>query len=98
MACERPVASVPHGHILKLIDDRVTGFLVDNQADAWLAFLRAMPSRARLAEMGRSAAGRVASLSWRATAARYLELSLELRTRSAAENPEYERVARLPDP
>ena len=98
MACERPVASVPHGHILKLIDDRVTGFLVDNQADAWLAFLRTMPSRARLAEMGRSAAGRVASLSWRATAARYLELSLELRTRSAAERPKYERVARLPDP
>jgi glycosyltransferase involved in cell wall biosynthesis len=95
MACERPVASVPHGHILKLINDGVTGFLVDNNAEAWLAFLQRLPSRARLAEMGRSAAARVAPLSWRATAARYLELSLELRAQAA---PEYSPIARLPDP
>jgi glycosyltransferase involved in cell wall biosynthesis len=98
MACERPVASVPHGHILRLIDDHVTGFLVDNQADAWLALLQGMPSRARLAEMGRSAARRVASLSWRATAARYLDLSLELRAQSASEKTAYDPVARFPDP
>ena len=74
MACERPVASVPHGHILQLIDHQVTGFLVNNNADAWTALFRSMPSRQRACRNGRTAAQRVASLSWNATAARYLEL------------------------
>jgi glycosyltransferase involved in cell wall biosynthesis len=78
MACERPVVSVPHGHILQLIENGVTGFLIDNQVDAWTAFLDSMPSRIRLAEMGRSAARRVASLSWSTTGARYLELGRRL--------------------
>jgi len=78
MACERPVASVPHGHILQLIDHQVTGFLVNNDANSWTAFFRSMPSRQRLAEMGSAAARRVASLSWSATSARYLELGRQL--------------------
>ena len=84
MACERPVASVPHGHILQLIDHQVTGFLVNNDADAWTALFRSMPSRPRLAEMGRRAAQRVASLSWNATAARYLELGYRLQARTTS--------------
>jgi len=78
MACERPVASVPHGHIAQLIEHEATGFLLANEVDAWTTFLLEMPARDRLAEMGRRAARRVASLSWDETAARYLELGSRL--------------------
>jgi glycosyltransferase involved in cell wall biosynthesis len=78
MACARPVASVPHGHILRLIEHEVTGFLLANEIDAWRALFQAMPPRVRLAEMGRRAATGVASLSWNETAARYLELGSHL--------------------
>jgi glycosyltransferase involved in cell wall biosynthesis len=81
MACARPVASVPHGHILRLIDDQVSGFLLANDVDAWVAFLRALPSRSRLQAMGWEAAKRAASLSWEKTAARYLELAQRLSMR-----------------
>jgi glycosyltransferase involved in cell wall biosynthesis len=73
MACARPVISVPSGHILRLIEDRRTGFLFANEASAWAAFLAALPSRERLAAMGLAAAEAVASLSWERTAAGYLE-------------------------
>lgn len=88
MACERPVASVPHGHILRLIEHDVTGFLLANEVGAWTALLRALPARDRLAEMGRRAARSVASLSWSETAARYLDLGSRLVAdhSSAAEN------------
>jgi glycosyltransferase involved in cell wall biosynthesis len=81
MACARPVASVPNGHILRLIDDQVSGFLLANEVDAWVAFLRALPSRSRLQAMGWEAAKRAASLSWEKTAARYLELAQRLSMR-----------------
>jgi glycosyltransferase involved in cell wall biosynthesis len=73
MACARPVISVPSGHILRLVEDRRTGFLFANEASAWAAFLAALPSRERLAAMGQSAAAAVASLSWERTAAGYFE-------------------------
>jgi glycosyltransferase involved in cell wall biosynthesis len=81
MACARPVASVPHGHILRLIDDQMNGFLLANEVDAWIGFLHALPSRSRLQAMGRDAARRVASLSWEETAGRYLELARQLLAR-----------------
>jgi glycosyltransferase involved in cell wall biosynthesis len=81
MACARPVASVPHGHILRLIDDQVNGFLLANEVDAWIAFLNALPSRTRLEAMGREAAKRVAALSWEKTAEQYLDLARRLLTR-----------------
>jgi glycosyltransferase involved in cell wall biosynthesis len=73
MACERPVISVPSGNILTLIEDGVSGFLFPNELAAWRSFLTALPDRARFAEMGRVAAPKVASLSWSATACRYLQ-------------------------
>ena len=79
MACERPVVSVPQGHIAKLIEHRISGFLLHNDVAAWSFFLRGIPSRARLSEMGRCAANRVADLSWDSTAKRYLELAGMLR-------------------
>jgi glycosyltransferase involved in cell wall biosynthesis len=78
MACGRPVASVPHGHILRLIEHEVSGFLLANEIDAWKALLQAMPPREHLAEMGRRAAVHVACLSWNDTAARYLDLGSRL--------------------
>ncbi len=78
MACARPVASVPSGHIEDLIADRVSGFLVPNELSAWLAFLQALPPRSRLAEMGGDAARAVADVSWENTAAQYLDVSRRL--------------------
>lgn len=74
LACERPVISVPSGNILTLIEDGVSGFLFPNELAAWRNFLTALPDRARFARMGRAAASSVASLSWSATAQRYLQL------------------------
>ena len=84
MACERPVASVPQGHIAKLIEHGSSGFLLANEIQAWEHFLMTFPAREHLAEMGRRAALRVVNLSWSATAARYLDLARRL---SAAAGP-----------
>lgn len=73
MACARPVISVPSGHILQLVEDQRNGFLIANETRAWTAFLTALPSRERLAEMGSAAAEAVAPLSWERTAAGYFE-------------------------
>ncbi|ETX08592.1 glycosyltransferase [Candidatus Entotheonella palauensis] len=84
MACARPVVSVPSGHIEDLIADRVSGFLVPNEASAWLAFLRELPVRSRLAEMGSEAARAVADVSWENTAAQYLDVSQRLVEKQSA--------------
>ena len=78
MACAQPVASVPSDYIEELITDQVSGFLLPNRVADWLAFLRALPTRSRLAEMGSAAARAVADLSWENTAAQYLEVSRRL--------------------
>jgi glycosyltransferase involved in cell wall biosynthesis len=78
MACARPVASVPHGSITRLIEHDVTGFLLENSPEPWSQLLRQLPPRSRLAAMGRAAAAHVAPLSWDATAARYVELAHQL--------------------
>ena len=75
MACARPVASVPQGHIAKLIDHRSSGFLLANDADSWAQFLPTLPSRESLAQMGLKAAQRAARLSWGETARRYVDLA-----------------------
>ena len=81
MACGRPVASVPSGHIEKLIKDQVSGFLFPNEAGSWVSFLETLPSRERLAEMGLAAARAVESMTWEKTAVRYLEACQKLTTR-----------------
>jgi D-inositol-3-phosphate glycosyltransferase len=72
MACARPVVSVPRGRIRRLVEPGISGILFPNEVTAWSRFLEALPPRARLAAMGRAAARAVASVSWAATAARYL--------------------------
>jgi glycosyltransferase involved in cell wall biosynthesis len=78
MACGRPVISVPSGHIQTLIEDQVCGLLFPNDVTAWLRFLRALPARAQLADMGRAAARAVVSISWEHTAAQYLDVCQKL--------------------
>lgn len=78
MACARPVASVPSGYIEKLITDQVSGFLLPNEPAAWQTFLRDLPTRSRLADMGEEAARAVADVSWENTAAQYLDVSRRL--------------------
>lgn len=75
MACGRTVISVPSGHILSLIEDRKTGFLMANEKHDWLDFLARIPSRQHLLNMGAVAAPSVAHLSWDATASAYLGLA-----------------------
>ena len=74
MACARPVISVPSGSILRLVDEGRTGFVRPNEVTSWASFLRELPPRDRLASMGEEAARAVTSISWTATAQRYLEI------------------------
>jgi glycosyltransferase involved in cell wall biosynthesis len=74
MACGRPVVSVPSGHIKKLIEDQVSGYLLPNDLASWVTFLKTPPSREKLNRMGRCAARSVESLTWDKTAKRYLEV------------------------
>jgi glycosyltransferase involved in cell wall biosynthesis len=81
MACGRPVVSVASGHIRKLIDHRVSGFLIANDMPSWVNFLKALPSPEKLKQMGRVASRTVESITWRRTAERYLEVCRELTVR-----------------
>jgi len=81
MSCGRPVVSVPSGHIKKLIEDQVSGFLLPNDMPSWVAFLKKLPSRERLDQMGRCASRAVESMSWGKTAERYLEVCQKLTAR-----------------
>jgi glycosyltransferase involved in cell wall biosynthesis len=80
MACGRPVVSVRSGHIKKLIEDQVSGFLFPNETSAWVTFLKTLPARERLVQMGYAAARAVETLSWEKTAERYLEVCQRLTT------------------
>jgi glycosyltransferase involved in cell wall biosynthesis len=72
MACGRPVISVPSGHIKRLVKNDVSGFLFPNEVPSWASFVSDLPSRERLAAMGRAATRAVESVSWQHTAAQYL--------------------------
>jgi glycosyltransferase involved in cell wall biosynthesis len=78
MACARPVASVPSGHILTLIQHGVSGFLIRCDTHSWIEFLHNCPSPEQLKRMGATAATMVASYSWDATASAYLALCEQL--------------------
>ena len=73
-ACARPVVSVPSGHILKLIEHGVSGFLFNNEVHNWLDFWRHFPSRERLKSMGEAALSTAGSHRWEKTARTYLSL------------------------
>lgn len=73
----RAVVSVPSGRVALLIKDDVTGFLFENVPANWVKFLRDMPARHRLQEMGQAAAA-TRLQSWDDTADAYLEHCLRL--------------------
>ena len=73
MSTGRAVVSVPSGRIRSLVTHGQTGFLFDNRLELWQRFLRELPSRERLGEMG-IAASKVRLPSWDDTATAYLEL------------------------
>lgn len=72
----RPVVSVPSGRIRSLITQGRNGFLFANEPTNWQEFLGALPSRAKLAEMGAAAAA-TQQPSWETTARAYHDLCLE---------------------
>jgi len=74
MACGRPAISVPSPGIRRLVEHGVDGFLFPNEEPAWLQFFRSLPSRRRLAIMGKAAAQAVAEITWDKTASRYFEM------------------------
>lgn len=74
MACARAVATVPCEQTRALIEDGVSGFLLDNTPQAWAELLASLPARERLDEMGLAAAERAAPITWERTARGYLEV------------------------
>ncbi|WGW12538.1 glycosyltransferase [Saxibacter everestensis] len=75
-ACGLPVIAAAVGGLSEVVDDGVSGVLVDShQPTAWAKALRRVLSDDDLrAEMGRSALEHVAQFSWQATADRTLEV------------------------
>jgi len=94
MACGRPVVSVPSGHIKRLIENEVSGYLFPNEAASWVSFLKTLPSREELKQMGRAAALAVGAMTWEKTASRYFEVcekltgqrSISMKTRMGLES------------
>lgn len=81
MACGRPVVGVESPAIRRLIEAGVSGFVFPNDVGSWAAFLRALPSRERLAAMGAAAAQAVGLIAWDNTARKYLDICEELARR-----------------
>ena len=77
LSAGRAVVSVPSGRVALLVQDGVTGFLFRNESSNWAKFLRELPARTRLQEMGQAAAA-TRLQSWDDTADAYLEHCLRL--------------------
>ena len=74
LACARPVVSVPSARIRALVVNGVSGFIVENDESSWQAFLTNPPSRDQLAAMRGHATRAVESVTWAATAGKYLNI------------------------
>jgi glycosyltransferase involved in cell wall biosynthesis len=74
MACGRAVVGNAGGQARARLEHGVSGFLLANTAAAWADLFGALPSRDRLAAMGRAAARAAADLTWQSTAGHYLAL------------------------
>ena len=77
LSAGRAVVSVPSGRVSLLVRDGVTGFLFRNESSNWAKFLRELPARTRLQEMGQAAAA-TRLQSWDDTADAYFEHCLRL--------------------
>jgi glycosyltransferase involved in cell wall biosynthesis len=74
MACGRAVVGNATGQARALLKHGISAFLFANDAESWARFFVDVPSRERLAEMGRAAGKASESLTWARTAARYFEV------------------------
>ena len=95
MACGRPVVSVPSGHIKKLIEDQISGFLFPNDVQSWLAFFEQLPGREKLKAMGCAAARAAEPITWQDTARRYLEVGEGLIRQTGKEQAAKSRGRRI---
>ncbi len=69
----RAVVSVPSGRIRSLVTPGRNGFLFPNEPGPWREFMRELPDRAKLADMG-AAAAQVPQPTWESTAQAYFEV------------------------
>lgn len=76
VAAGRPVVSVRSGAIPRLVEEGVTGFLIEHTPSAWRDLIARLPDRHRLREMGRAAESRPVR-SWADVARDYLSLCSE---------------------
>lgn len=83
VAAGRPLVSVRSGAIPRLVEDGVTGFLIDHTRAAWRDLFGRLPGQARLREMGRAAAARPVR-SWADVARDYIALCEEEVARARA--------------
>jgi glycosyltransferase involved in cell wall biosynthesis len=83
MASARPVVSVPSGHVHKLIQHGISGFLFPNNTAHWVDFLRHCPPRQQLKQMGIVAASVTPVQSWEEVAQTYLKLCEQVVTQTA---------------
>jgi glycosyltransferase involved in cell wall biosynthesis len=86
MACARAVATVPGTHTGSLVENGVSGFLVDNTVAAWTRLLEGLPARAELDRLGERGAARAAGITWERTAAGYLEVCRALAEKHPGRN------------
>jgi glycosyltransferase involved in cell wall biosynthesis len=87
MASARPVVSVPSGHVRKLIQHGISGFLFPNDAAHWVDFLRLCPPRQQLKQMGMVAASTTSVQSWEEVAQTYLTLCEQVVMHTANDCP-----------
>jgi glycosyltransferase involved in cell wall biosynthesis len=86
MACARAVATVPGLHTGSLVEDGVSGFLVDNTVEAWTRLFQGLPARAELDRLGAGGAERAAAITWERSAAGYLEVCRRLAEKHPGRN------------
>jgi glycosyltransferase involved in cell wall biosynthesis len=94
MASARPVVSVPSGHVHKLIQHSISGFLFPHDTAHWVDFLRHCPPRQQLKQMGTVAASATSVQSWEEVAQAYLTLCQQVVTHTAKAQPP--RWSRMP--
>jgi glycosyltransferase involved in cell wall biosynthesis len=87
MASARPVVSVPSGHVHKLIQHGISGFLFPHDTAHWADFLRHCPPRQQLKQMGLVAASATSVQSWEEVAQTYLTLCEQVVTHPAHNHP-----------
>jgi glycosyltransferase involved in cell wall biosynthesis len=87
MASARPVVSVPSGHVHKLIQHGISGFLFPHDTAHWVDFLRHCPSRQQLQQMGMVAASATSVQSWEEVAQTYLTLCQQVVTHTTKAHP-----------